>query len=254
MSYELRGLRSTQSHGPWQLSLQFYRSPRYQPHNSSSQDQANHWQDLMSSRTQRAFASTQGCSGGCCHAASPARYSLGGCCSVCSTVKAEMEARSSTACSWGEAQVADTSSVPSVQKNRLSNTARPSGSVWLRKTAWKEWRPLPSTRSVSMDWGQDKARHGGHVASPRPGPFPPSPGMYARPRHCSLLPPMLWTPGNQGHPPNSRLIISLCEREPCCPSHPYLLVLADPVQPTSHMVQAQPHRLLHGHNCELPPV
>lgn len=72
MSYELRGLRSTQSHGPWQLSLQFYRSPRYQPHNSSSQDQANHWQDLMSSRTQRAFASTQGCSGGCCHAASPA--------------------------------------------------------------------------------------------------------------------------------------------------------------------------------------
>lgn len=43
MSYELRGLRSTQSHGPWQISLQFYRFPLYQPHEPSSQDQANHW-------------------------------------------------------------------------------------------------------------------------------------------------------------------------------------------------------------------
>lgn len=87
----------------------------------------------------------------------PAGYSRGGCCSTCTTVKAETGARSSTACSWGEAWAADTSSVPSVQKNRLSNTARPSGSVWLRRTAGKEWRLLPSTRSVSMDWGQGKA-------------------------------------------------------------------------------------------------
>lgn len=117
----------------------------------------------------------------------PAQYSRGGCCSTCSTVKAETGARSSTACSWGEALLAATSSVPSAQKKRLSKTARPSGSAWLRRTEGKEWRPLPSTRSVSMDWGWGAAATwhastrapratGAPRASGEAGPpFPPPP-------------------------------------------------------------------------------
>lgn len=72
MSHELRGHRSTQSHGPWQLSYSFIgplctnsTTPRHRTRQAIGQD-------LVSSRTQRAFPSTRGCSGGCCHAASPA--------------------------------------------------------------------------------------------------------------------------------------------------------------------------------------
>lgn len=52
MSHELRGLRSTQSHGPWQLSYSFIvplstnlTSPRHRTRQTTGQD-------LVSSRTQ----------------------------------------------------------------------------------------------------------------------------------------------------------------------------------------------------------
>lgn len=61
--------------------------------------------------------------------------------------------------------------------------------------------------------------------------------------------------GKQGRPSHphlatSQLVVGLSPAAPC----PYLLVLADPVQPAGHVVQAQPHGLLHRHHRELPAV
>lgn len=77
--------------------------------------------------------------------------------------------------------------------------------------------------------------HSRHVARPGTG-TPCLRGKRGRP--------------SQPHLATSQLVVGLSPAAP----RPYLLVLADPVQPAGHVVQAQPHRLFHRHHRELPAV